>query len=165
MKPALFVIDLQKAYYRDGAKSSMQSACEKINAIIPCFRAKGLPVVWIQHIDESDGAIPGTEGFEFIDALEPGTEDYHIVKKYGNSFNKTKCFDIISANAIDTIVITGYCAEYCVLSTYRGAEDLDLKPLILRHAISSENQDHLRMVESICNQIDLERLKEMLGGM
>jgi nicotinamidase-related amidase len=28
---------------------------------------------------------------------------------------------------VDTLIFTGFCAEYCVLATYRGAEDLDLR--------------------------------------
>ena len=153
MKMALFIIDLQKAYYNDSTKTLMDSACEYINAIIPKFREKNYPIVWIQQKDEEDGSIPGTKGFDFIDQLRPEPNDYRITKEYGNSFNKTNLISIINENRIDTIVITGFCAEYCVLSTYRGAQDLDLTPVILKNAISSDNKEHLKMVEEICNII------------
>jgi nicotinamidase-related amidase len=36
--------------------------------------------------------------------------------------------------------MAGYCAEYCVLSTYRGAIDLDLNPILLRDALASGSE-------------------------
>ena len=65
MKPALMVIDLQKAYYHGPARASMDAACEYVNAAVAAFRKKGLPIVWVQHIDEGDGSVPGAAGFEF----------------------------------------------------------------------------------------------------
>jgi hypothetical protein len=43
MKTALLVIDPQKAYYKAVDAASMDSAVEHINAILPAFRARGLP--------------------------------------------------------------------------------------------------------------------------
>ena len=162
MKMALMVIDLQKAYYNNRTKVSMDSACEYINAIIPHFRKRNLPVIWVQHKDEEDGSIPGKPGFEFIEQLKPEKNDYRITKEYGNSFNKTNCLDIMKENGIDTVIISGFCAEYCILSTYRGAQDVDLKPVILRNAISSDNEEHLKMVEEISNVISYGILCEVI---
>ena len=120
MNLALMIIDLQKAFYDDGSKQSMDSACEYINATLALFRKAKLPVFWVQHISEEDSVIPGTDGFEFIPLLQPEEGEYRVHKKYGNSFNKTDCIEIMNEKNVDTVLITGYCAEYCVLSTYRG---------------------------------------------
>lgn len=165
MKPALFVIDLQKAYYNEATKTSMDSACEYINAAIPHFRKRGFPVVWIQHRDEADGAVPGNPGFEFIEQLKPEADDHRVTKDYGNSFNKTDLAGFVRERGIDTVVITGFCAEYCVLSTYRGAQDLDLRPVILKNAISSDNADHLRTVEDVSEVISLGILARVLAAL
>lgn len=162
MKMALMVIDLQKAYYRGESKASMDAACEYINAVLPMFRRKKLPILWIQHIDEEDGSAPGKEGFDFIDLLEPGKDEYRIHKKYGNSFNKTDCLEILRKNGVDTILITGYCAEHCVLSTFRGAEDVDIQPVILRNGIASGNAENLRFVEKISTIISFGILAKMM---
>ena len=162
MKIALFIIDMQKAYYNDKTKDSMNYACEYINAIIPLFRKHKLPIIWIQNKDEYDGAVPGKEAFEFIDQLKPEQDDYKIIKEYGNAFNKTNCSKIVEDNNIDMIVITGFSAEYCVLSTYRGALDLDLTPVILKNAISSDNKEHIRFVEDISNIISYNVLMKIL---
>lgn len=164
MKPALMIIDLQKAYYYGDRIKSMDGACEYINAVLPLFRKKGLPVIWIQHIDDEDGVVPGTEGFEFIDCLKPESGEYRIHKEYGNSFNKTKCLEVLNENGADTVIITGYCAEYCVLSTYRGALDHDLMPVILRNGIASGNKKNIKFVEDISNIISYDVLKKILEG-
>ena len=162
MKMALLIIDLQKAYENTATKESMANACEYINATIPLFRKNSLPIIWIQHKDEYDGAIPGKPGFEYIDKLKPEKNDYRITKEYNNSFNKTKLYEILNENRIDTVVITGFCAEYCILSTYRGALDLDLTPVIITNAIASGEKERIRFVEDISSVISYEILSKML---
>jgi len=162
MKLALMIIDLQKAYYVDDSKKSMDSACEYINAVIPLFRKKKLPIFWIQDVEDEDGVVPGSEKFDLIDCLKPEKDEYRIHKKYGNSFNKTKCTEILKEENIDTVIITGYCAENCVLSTYRGALDHDLTPVILKNGIASGNQDNLKFVEDISDIISYNMIKKLL---
>lgn len=162
MKLALLIIDLQKAYYRGEGQKSMDEACEYINAILPGFRNKKLPVVWIQHISKYDGAEPGKEGFEFIDQLKPQEGEYHIHKEYGNSFNKTELLDILKKNNVDTVVITGYCAEYCVMSTFRGALDVDLTPVILKGSLASGNRKNIKFVEDVNSVISFDILAKIL---
>ena len=162
MRMALMIIDLQKAYYKDDAKRSMDSACAYINGVLGRFRAKGLPVIWVQHIDEYDGSLPGKEDFDFIDALKPLEGEHRIEKKYGNSFNKTNCAEIVKKEEVDTLILSGYCAEYCVLSTYRGALDLDLAPIILRNGLASDNEANIKFVENISNIISYGALMKML---
>ena len=162
MKLALMVIDLQKAFYNGESIESMDNACDYINAVLPLFREKELPIIWVQHMDKEDGVVPGTEGFEFIDCLNPEEGEYRIHKEYGNSFNKTKCIEILNENEIDTVVITGFCAEHCVLSTYRGALDHDLTPVILKNGIAGRNKKNIRFVEDISNIISYQILKKIL---
>jgi len=162
MKFGLMVIDLQKAWYEGASKASMDSACEYINGILPAFRSAALPVVWVQHREDGEGASPGEPGFDFIDALKPLEGEFRITKTYGNSFNKTDCARILRERGVDTVVITGYCAEYCVLSTCRGAEDQDFLPVILRGAIASGSEENRRFVESVSDVISYEVLARLL---
>jgi nicotinamidase-related amidase len=162
MKPALMIIDLQKAYYTDETKKSMNDASIVINAALPLFRKKNLPILWIQHIDTGDGSEPGKEGFEFIDQLKPGSHEYRIHKRYRNSFNKTNCLKIIKKENIDTVIITGYCAEFCIQGTTIGALDQDLVPILLKNGIASGKSKNVRFIESINKIISLKALKNML---
>ena len=87
----------------------------------------------------------------------------HIHKTYGNAFNKTPLQNKLQELGVDTVIITGYCAEYCVLSTCRGAKDLDLTPIILRGALASDIPENIKFVESINDVISYGALKTVLG--
>jgi len=165
MKPALLVIDVQKAFFAidQATTQSLNNAIEYINAAIPLFREKGLPVICVQHMDEGEKLLPGEPGFDLPDELNILPSDLHIHKTYGNAFNKTPLADELRELGVDTVIITGFCAEYCVLSTCRGAEDLDLMPIILRDSLASSVAENIRFVESVNNVISFGALKKVLG--
>ncbi len=162
MKLALMIIDMQKEFYVGQIKDQMDRAAEYINYIIPMFEKRGLPIIWVQDKNETDGVVPGKEGFEFIDALEPKADAIRIHKTYGNSFNKTDVDKILREHGVDTVVVTGFCAEYCVLSTYRGAKDLDYFPVILKNGIASVTDTNKEFVENISETVTCGVLAKLL---
>jgi nicotinamidase-related amidase len=114
-------------------------------------------------MDKENKLVPGEDGFELPDTLSILGSDLHIHKTYGNSFCRTGLGDELRKLGVDTVVITGFCAEYCVLSTYRGAQDLDLTPIILRGSLASGIPENIKFVESISDIISYGALKKMLG--
>jgi nicotinamidase-related amidase len=166
MKPALLVIDVQKRYFKISPQTaqSLDEAVEYINAAIEIFREKDLPVVCIQHMDKEDKLMPGDEDFEIPDQLDILQADFHVHKTYGNSFNKTPLEGKLHESGVDTVIVTGFCAEYCVLSTARGAEDCDFNAIILRGALASTNPENIRFVESINEVISYGALKTVLAA-
>ena len=164
MKSALLVIDIQKAFFEFSpvTAQSLHAAIEYINAAIALFREKDLPVISVQHMEEGENLVPGEEGYELPEELAILPTDLHISKTYGNAFNKTELEEELRALEIDGVIITGFCAEYCVLSTYRGAQDLDLKPIILRRSLASDNLEHIKFVENISDVISYGALKSFL---
>lgn len=156
------IIDMQKAYYSGPTVAQMDAAVEYINYVIPKFEAKGLPVIWVYNVDEEDGVVPGNDGFEMIDGLKPADGHIRINKAYGNSFNKTEADKVLKENEIDAVVLSGFCAEYCVLSTYRGAKDLDHFPVILKNGIASVKDENKQFVENISETITAGMLAKMI---
>ena len=165
MKPALLVIDLQRKFFilNQTCSDSLKSAVEYINEAILLFRNKGFPVIVIQHKNEREGLVEGNEDFEVHESVKLDQQDLRIVKTYGNAFTKTMLAEKLRDFGVDTVIITGFCAEECVLSTYIGAEDNDFTPIILRSAIASDNSDHVKFVEEISNLISIGALKKLLG--
>jgi nicotinamidase-related amidase len=164
MKPALLVIDVQKKFLsiNPTMTQSINDAVELINAAIELFRGKNLPIISVQHVSEEGDLVPGKEGFELPESLNVLPSDLHIHKTYGNSFTKTPLADELRKRDVDTVVVTGFCAEYCVLSTYRGAQDYDLTPIILRGSLASDNLKNIKFVESISEIISYNALKKAL---
>jgi nicotinamidase-related amidase len=165
MKPALLVIDVQKEFFKSDPQTaqSLRDAIEYINAAIALFRAKNLPVICIQHVDEKEDLVPGKAGFELPEELNILASDTCIHKTYGNAFNKTSLLSKLNELQVDTVIITGFCAEYCVLSTYQGATDLDLTPILLRSSLASGSLENIKVVESISEIISYGALEKVLG--
>lgn len=164
MKPALLVIDVQNEFFSQSqaCSDSLKAAIEYINAAIALFRKKNLPIVIIQHKSEEEGLVPGKSGFDVPQSVKLEPQDIRIVKTYGNSFAKTGLAGKLRELSVDTVIVTGFCAEYCVLSTYRGAQDCDFTPIILRGSLASDNEEHIRFVEEINETMSFGALKTML---
>lgn len=164
MKPALLVIDVQKEFFKNPVTAqSLDQAIVQINTGIELFRSKNLPIFCIQHMVKENGLLPGAEGFDLPESLSILPTDPHIHKTYGNAFNKTNLEQLLREQNIDTIIITGYCAEYCVLSTYRGALDLNFTPVLLRGAIASRVPSNIPFVENVNEIISYGILKKLLS--
>ena len=153
VQPALLVVDVQKQFFdfSPATAQSLRAAIEYINLAIALFRKNGLPIVSVQHVEEEDGLVPGAAGFDLPNELHVLPTDLHVHKTYGNSFTKTCLADEVREMDVDTVIVTGFCAEYCVLSTYHGAQDLDFAPILLRGSLASDNAKHIRFVEAICD--------------
>jgi len=164
MKPALLIIDVQNDFFHinQACSDSLKSAIEYINAAIDLFRKKNFPIVIIQHKSEEQNLVPDKTGFEVPESVRIEPKDIRIVKTYGNSFIKTGLAEKLRKLGVDTIIVTGFCAEFCVLSTYRGAQDLDFTPIVLKGSLASDNAEHVRFVEEITETISLGALKTLL---
>lgn len=164
MKPALLIIDIQNEFFNRSKTclDSLKSAIEYINAAIDLFRKKNLPIVVIQHKTEEKNLVPGQPGFDVPKSVKVEPQDLSVVKTYGNSFTKTGLAEKLRELGVDTVLVTGFCAEYCVLSTYRGAQDFDFTPIILKGSLASDNPEHIRFVEEISETISYGALKTML---
>jgi len=164
MKPALLVIDVQNEFFNisQACSDSLKSAISYINAAIDLFRKKNLPIVVIQHKNEEQGLVPGKSGFDVPESVKLEPQDIRTVKTYGNSFTKTGLAEKLRMLGVDTVVVTGFCAEFCVLSTYKGAQDLDFTPIMLKGSLASDNAEHVRFVEEITETISYGALKTLL---
>jgi len=164
MKPALLVIDVQREFFgiNETTAQSLNDAIEYINAAIELFRERNLPVVCVLQVEEDEGLVPGSEGFDVPGSLQILESDLHIHKTYGNSFNQTQLAEKLKEMGVDTVFVTGFCAEFCVLSTFRGAEDEDLKPIIIRGSLASVEPANIGFVERINDVVSYGALKQML---
>jgi len=164
LKLALLVIDVQKAYFALGPATvqSLHDAIEYINAAVDLFRAKGLPVIAVQQVDEETGVVPGQQGFDLPEDLQVLPTDLHVHKVYGSAFAKTGLAEELQRLGVDTVIVTGYCAEQCVLSTCRGAEEYGVTAILLRGSLASGVAENIRFVEDVNNIISYGALQKVL---
>lgn len=138
---ALIVIDAQQQYF-DGVLAVEhpprdQSVARIIQVIDAASNAK-IPVVVVQH-QLPEGAPVFAAGSE-SQRLHPEIEQRaasaskRISKMYGSIFAETDLLDWLRAEQIDTITLTGYMTNNCVLASAAAAEPLDLSVEVLSDA-------------------------------
>ena len=90
MKPALLVVDVQKAFFeRDPVTSrSLEDAVEYINAAIALFRNRVCRSSASSKWRRRTASSRVETGFEVPDHVDVLASDVHIHKTYGNAFNK-----------------------------------------------------------------------------
>ena len=163
-KPALLVIDVQTAFLMTrSAVKSLERATWYINAAIALFREKNLPVDLHASISNPNEGFTQrvSEGFQVhkdIDIVLTSPHHQDLWQRLQQDRPGQPAADL----GVDTLVITGYMAEGCVLSTYRGALDVDLTPIILRGSIVSHTPEHEKFVETIGNLVTIGALRKFL---
>lgn len=155
---------MQNEFFEEpGGQPSLGRASERINEALAFFRQQGLPVVVVLD-EEGPSRVPGHPSFEPHEGLRLVAADPRVHKQYNNSFWQTELHERLQAAGVDTVVVSGWCAEFCVLSTYRGAVERGYRAMLLEGGIASGSAEHLKMVEQICPQIGARSLGELLAA-
>ncbi len=133
MNTALLVIDIQEATvgHRRGT-AAYEEALWTLNATADIFRAAGKPVVVIRDLSEGDS--PTVSDFKGAES------DLEVLKSYNNAFWRTDLEALLKARGIDTLILCGSAAEYCVLATYNGAVERDFNAYYLQKGVLAERE-------------------------
>jgi nicotinamidase-related amidase len=155
---------MQNEFFAPGspAAGSLAVAAEHINSAIQVFRRARAPVVVVSDIEEPQ-RVPGSGPFELHRSVAAEPCDLRVDKRFGNAFWKTDLDEQLRARSVDMVVVSGFCAEFCVLETYRGARERGYPVTLLRGGIASPNADHRRMVEAICEVVSPGALAGLMG--
>jgi nicotinamidase-related amidase len=161
MSAALLVIDMQNALREETrCKSEFDAAIEYINAAAELFRAKSLPVVFVQ--DTETGGGPGNAGFDIVPEIAREAADIVVHKDYNNAFWRTDLEDILRKKSVDFVVVCGFAAEHCVLFTYNGAVERGLKAVILQKGIAGYDSKEILGIQLLRPCISYQALKYFL---
>jgi len=163
-KPALVVMDIQNAFMPYMDCEETEGALPMINATIELFRKHGLPVIRVYHTDPAHGPQPGTESFEFAEAVGIQDSDPKVVKTHSSAFNSTELDRILRERGADTVFLTGLSAVGCVLATYFDADRLDYRVFMVRGGLISHKAELTESVEEMTGAVGYEAIAYMLAG-
>jgi nicotinamidase-related amidase len=164
MKPALIVIDAQKAFAPYMAEHDKQMAPLMINAVIELFRERNLPVIRVYHTDPESGPKPDDPGFQYLETLQVKDSDPQIIKNFPSSFKQTGLERLLNGKDRNTLFLCGFSATGCVIATFYGAKDLDYDVFMVKDALISSDAGRTDMVEEICDTVNYNVLKIMLDN-
>ncbi|HBF30821.1 isochorismatase family protein [Rhizobium sp.] len=140
MKQALVIVDMQM-YLQDrldGGRDHVNGdAIVKIAALAAKFRKDGETVIHVHHGDP-DPASPmhlGAPAQRVIRDLEPLCGEAVFVKSTSSPFASTDLENYLRDNRIETLVVTGAVAGYCVNTTVRVGSDLRFTMIVVRDAV------------------------------
>ena len=162
MKPALLIIDTQKAFMPMMSQADQDRALEMMNWSMWAFREAGLPVIRVYHEAPDWGVVEGAPGFEFHDSLKIAKDDPMVIKTYGSSFVKTNLDELLKEKGINTLFMCGLSAVGCVLATYMDASSHDYKAFMIKDALLSHNDTYTDQIEDIFDALDLDTVMYML---
>ncbi len=162
MRPALLVVDVQRAYLPMMDQEEAGKATLYINAYIQLFRHYGYPVIRVYHTEPGSGPAPGTEAFEFSEDILVLPDDPKVVKTYGNGFNHTDLDKILKEKEVNTVFLCGLSSVGCVLATYMGALDMDYTAFLLRGALIGPDSRYTGQIAEIFGAVTYTTVSVML---
>lgn len=125
MKRALLVIDVQNEYFTGALPISCPAGSfENILRAVDAANLHGVPVIYVQHTNASQGAktfLRGADGWELHAMLKEKKRDALVEKHLPGSFTGTDLDGILKGFGCDTVVISGYMTQMCCDTTARQA--------------------------------------------
>lgn len=151
---ALLVIDVQGEYFDPDGPAFVPSGADalpQILRLIAEFRARELPVIFIQHLHRADGSdvgrmadfgspddpdtfIEGTPRVALLAELGVTDTDIVVQKRRYNSFHGTDLEPILRTLGVRSVVITGLMTSFCCETTARNAHGRDYEVLFVADA-------------------------------
>jgi nicotinamidase-related amidase len=158
-RPALLVIDVQKAYLQSISERDQELAFHYINGLIDLFRSHDCPVIRIYHYSKEYGPEQSSEQFEFSPAIQVKPEDAKVIKTYPDGFNKTDLDKVLREKNCNTVFLCGLSAVGCVLATWVGAMDYDYQAFLVKDAMMSHNSTYTDNVEAMFDAVSFDVVK------
>ncbi|MEU7869405.1 isochorismatase family protein [Dactylosporangium sp. NPDC049140] len=130
MRSALLVIDIQESFRQrpSWAAVSNPDIAATVAPLIADARERGDLVVWVLHSEPGTGGVfdpaAGHDFIRHLDGLEPVAGEPQLVKTSANAFTTTGLQQLLTAEGIRHLIVTGIQTEQCCETTTRVAGDL-----------------------------------------
>lgn len=155
--PALILIDFVEAYFDTGSPlyAGVDAALASALRVRDAARKARVPVFYTNVVYGPGGAdggvffrkVPALSVFEagnplgaWPDGLEPAAEEFVISKQYPSAFFGTSLAATLTANAIDTLIITGLTTSGCVRATCVDTVSHGFVPIVVADACGDRHE-------------------------
>jgi nicotinamidase-related amidase len=120
-KQALIIVDMQQGLLST-PRHDADGLVMRINELAARFRAKGSPVIFIQHGGpDGDHLHPSQPGFAIHRDLVVEPEDAIIIKASCDAFLNTNLSAKLGELEVGEVIVTGCATDFCVDTTVRSA--------------------------------------------
>ena len=150
-RPALILVDFVQAYFdrESPLYAGVEDALASALRIRAAARAARVPVFYTNVVYREGGAdggvfyrkVPALAAFvwgnplgDWPEGLEPGEDEFVISKQYPSAFFGTSLAATLTANKIDTLIITGLTTSGCIRATCVDAVSHGFIPVVVADA-------------------------------
>jgi maleamate amidohydrolase len=150
-RPALLIVDLVMAYLDPESPlyAGVGDALASNERLLAAARRAGIPVLFTNVVYSPGGAdggifyrkVPALKAFErgsplgaFPATLQPRDGELVITKQYASAFFGTPLAATLTAQGVDTLLITGLSTSGCVRATALDACQNGFLPFVVREA-------------------------------
>ena len=145
---ALLVIDVQIGLFKK-TLPVYQAAdiLANINALIFRARAAGIPVIYIQHCNDSFLLKDTPDWHLHPDLCPPTAGDLRIYKRHGSAFEDTPLEKELEARGVGALVVCGLVTHGCVRAACQDALALGYRLTLAADGHSSFSKDAARLID------------------
>ena len=164
--PALMVIDMQHDWFDldPNLKSENPNLIPNIRKLLEAARSAGIAVIHtkeyhrpgpervdmgVHELGHPVHCVEGTRGMEIIDELAPISGEYVVLKRRWNSFLGTDLEILLKNLKVETLIISGIVADFCVLFTAGEAHQRDYYVRLVEDCTNSNNKSAKASIELI----------------
>jgi maleamate amidohydrolase len=159
-RPALVIVDMVMAYLAPASSlyigPSGQAALEVTVRLAAACRQLGAPVIFTNVVYQAGGRdgglfyrkVPALKAFlqgsplgAFSPDLSPEAGDLIVTKQYASAFFGTSLGATLTAQGIDTAIITGFSTSGCVRATALDALQFGFAPFVVADACADRRPE------------------------
>jgi nicotinamidase-related amidase len=152
---ALLIIDMINAFDFQGADAMLPralAAARCIAALKSRARRAGVPVLyvndnfgrWRSDFHQLLEHVLRSPGREIARLLEPGADDYFVLKPKHSGFQFTTLDVLLEHLGAQTLILTGVAGDFCVLFTAHDAYMRDYRLVVPRDCVASLTEERDR---------------------
>jgi nicotinamidase-related amidase len=138
----LLVIDMQVGLFAGTpARHDADGVVARLNALASAVRAKGWPVVFVQHEDDG-GLVWGSPEWQLLPALDVRPEDARVRKTACDSFYRSDLDRVLRALGVRRLLVGGCATDFCVDTTIRAAASKDYEVVVVADGHTTKDRAH-----------------------
>lgn len=131
----------------------MQRVIEPTRRLNDECRRRGVPIVWTRHgtrgVEDGgpfmakrvllrDGGLrKDTWGYEILEELAPGPDDWYVEKTRLSAFFQTNLEQVLRTLGAETVLLTGVLTNQCVGATCKDALFRDFRPIVVEDCVGT----------------------------
>lgn len=156
-KPALVLVDFVQAYFDESSPlyAGVDDVLASALRIRDAARDAGIPIIYTNVVYQDGGAdggvffrkVPALEAFvtgnplgNWPKGLDPTEDELVISKQYPSAFFGTSLAATLTANQVDTLIITGLTTSGCVRATCVDAVSNGFIPIVVSDACGDRHE-------------------------